>query len=247
MAVSLNALCRHKGVFVAWAAGVLWWSPAVALDVYQLSNRIVTANAGQSAPVVNFRTDGGSIAYDVVYNSSCRGSYQMEWQFSRDVNVLADGENFAVTINCTACTDVCGFKWREGAGSLGGTNNLLSIQGVADYVYNGNFVMTEYGGEVKAWDSSTFSRQSQFEVSVRKTAPDSGFYLNLGDHQIVYHYQLAEDETVSVGADLGISVPRARLTLPDGTVQFITFELAPAGVNAQSELLWRLERVAVKP
>ena len=159
-----------------------------AEEVYILKNILTTENPDQAPPTVKLEENGGIIVYEVVYNSTCKGTHQMDWEFSMDITKLSDGDQFTVSIECVNCQGVCGFKWGTDAGTASGANNITSIEGVDDYVYNGNFELTDSTGAVHTYNDAEHFQQFTFKVINKKTVKDTAFYLNLGSNIITYHY-----------------------------------------------------------
>jgi len=160
-----------------------------AADAYVFQSVITEENATQASPQVQLNVNGGSITYDVVYNSSCQGTYQMDWTFSKSIQKLYDGDQFSITIQCVVCQDICGFRWGEAWGNVSDAGNITSIPGVENYVYNGNIDYTASTGTVKAYDTSTFTQQTDLKATFLKSADDTAFKLNLGRHGLYYHYK----------------------------------------------------------
>ena len=216
-----------------------------AEEEYVLINKPIIANPSQNDPIIEFNNNGGSITYHIAYNNSCQFTYQMDWAFSKDINRLADGEEFSVNVQCTTCEDVCGFKWRTAMGNANGTNNLLSIPDVDNYIYNGNFEVTNASPTVEAWNPDTFNYNAEFQVKFIKDAPDSGFYLLLGDHKIIYHYVLEKRSTEScqgtkIDSNLDIHIMSADFLSSD-----IWVNLEFKGTDSDGDLIWRLKDYGV--
>ena len=172
-----------------------------AQGAYVLQDKIIVPNSDQTEPVVEFDEEGGNITYDVVYNGSCRGTYQMSWTFSKDITRLEIEDTFSINLQCISCQDVCGFRWGTAQGNTGGANNITSISGLNDYVYNGNMEQISGSGNVQAWNPERFTQDYEFRVKLYKDAPYTAFYLTIGSHQIIYLYYFDSASTDSGSED----------------------------------------------
>ncbi|MCU7833657.1 MAG: hypothetical protein KZQ83_00275 [gamma proteobacterium symbiont of Taylorina sp.] len=240
-----------KIIFKNWRAYffiiLLYPLYAGAAGTYVLQNTPVIANSSQTAPIIKFTNNGGNITYNAVYNNSCQFTYQMDWEFSKDINSLEDGEEFSIMLQCTNCEEVCGFRWREGKGDTSGTNNILSIPDVDNYIYNGNFELINSSPSVQAWKPETFDYQSDFKVRFLKNAPDSGFYLLLGNHKIFYHYVLEEEssdgcQNTSMESNLDIHIPAVEIS---GESSDLWIDLKFKGVDSDGDYIWKLNDFGV--
>ncbi len=130
---------------------------------------------------------GGTVVFDRTYNSSCIGSYNIKWTFSKDLTSLREGDEFTVTLSCISCNTPCGYKWK--IANVFSSGNITSIEGFPSYKYNGNIdLVSKTAGSfgVHDWYPGHTSHSYTFRYHEKKDVPLTAFFFTFAGHRVYY-------------------------------------------------------------
>ncbi|MEY8849765.1 hypothetical protein AB9K26_13180 [Psychroserpens sp. XS_ASV72] len=155
-------------------------------------DRTLETSTSEVRPEIKADTSGGTATFKRVYNDRCIGHYNIRWSFSKDLNVLRDGEQFQVTINCTNCDTPCGFKWKIANAHAAGLSETL----IPGYIYNKNIDLlstTAGASGVHDWSPGHTTHTYTFIYKKKKTAPIASFMLDFAGYQLHYVFRSGGD------------------------------------------------------